>query len=543
MASSVQDRSSDQQEIEWQFDAFDVRPVSRWLEGGACKNPSISIGETREISDTYLDTGDWRIYLAGYALRIRHTKGKSKAEATMKLLASKTDAPGLRSRREISETLDSAEPEALKTSSGPVGKRVKSLIGPKALRPLFEVETSRSTYGLNLDSSEVGEIALDETAIPLENDAKPARIRRVEVEVEPEEVSRLELFVERLRDECRLSPAIASKYESGLFARELTPPKSPEFGPTVVDGPLSTGELAFRVLRKQFGVFLAHEPGTRIGEDPEELHDMRVATRRMRAAMKIFEKAVPVRTQKFRSELKWVAGALGEVRDLDVQLERLDLWVSDAELQDREPLEALRAVLERQREKYRRAMLRTLNSRRYAQLVESFGEFLRCGPSRRTQASRQPILDAGPDLVRKPHRKVRKLGDQLTKESSGEKYHELRKKGKRLRYALEFVSDIYRDPAKDLVKSLKKLQDVLGEHQDAEVAASRLRELSAVRGCSPTLPPETVFVMGGIAHRYETQAWELRKKIPKAYRRIKGKRWKNLEGTMEKRRPEETREA
>lgn len=308
-----------------------------------------------------------------------------------------------------------------------------------------------------------------------------------------------------------------------------------------MDDSLTAGELAFRILREQFAVFLAHEPGTRIGEDPEELHDMRVAARRMRAAMKIFEEPLPVRTQRFRNEFKWIAGALGEVRDLDVQLEQLDGWISSASSGDRELLEALRAVFQERRKKTRKSMLRRLNSRRYARLVESFGAFLERGPSRRAQASRRPIL-AAPDLVRKPYRKVRKLGDPLDEESSGEEYHELRKKGKRLRYALEFLSDIYGDPTKDLIKPLKNLQDVLGDHQDAEVAVAHLRELAVSKGRSPKLSPETIFVMGGIAHRYEVRARELRSEFPGTYSKVRGKRWKKVKSAMEKARPkDETR--
>ena len=122
----MQHLTADQQEVEWQFDALDVRPVGRWLEnGGGDNNPAIVAGEMREISDTYLDTEDWRIYQAGYALRIRRVKGKNRTEATMKLLASEAEAPGLRSRREISELLDSAEPEAFDDDPGPVGKRIE----------------------------------------------------------------------------------------------------------------------------------------------------------------------------------------------------------------------------------------------------------------------------------------------------------------------------------------------------------------------------------------------------------------------------------
>ncbi len=533
----MKEEMQDHQEVEWQFDAMDVRPVSRWLEGDSWgRDPSVATGETLEISDGYFDTDDWRIYRAGYALRIRRADGKS-VEATMKRLASANGKTGLRRRREISEPLDDADPETLNDATGPVGDRVRALTGPEALRPLFEVRTRRSTHHLMLDGFRAGEIALDETAIPLDEEEEPARIRRVEVEVEHEVLDRLEPFVKRLREECRLSPAVASKYESGLFARGISPPAPPDFGPTAVDGSLSTGEFAFRVLRKQFGIFLAHEPGTRIGEDPEELHDMRVATRRMRAAMKIFEGALPVRTRAFRDSLKWVAGALGEVRDLDVQLVRLEDWVSDAAPEDREPLMALRAVLEGQRAKARKAMLRVLDSRRYERLVASFAGFLKKGPSRRAAGARQPIMEAAPDLVRKPYRKVRKLGDPLTDESSGEEFHELRKKGKRLRYALEFLAGIYGEPIKEFIGPLKDLQDVLGDHQDAEVATSYLRDLSVARGRGRRLPPETIFVMGGISHRYEIQARELSTQYPEAYRVAVRKKWKKLQSVMEKANP------
>jgi triphosphatase len=457
----------------------------------------------------------------------------------MKRLASANGKTGLRSRREISEPLDDADPETLNGATGPVGDRVRALTGSEALRPLFEVRTRRSTHYLMLDGFRVGEIALDETAIPLDEEEEPANIRRIEVEVEPEALDRLEPFVQRLREECRLSPAVASKYESGLFARGISPPAAPDFGQTEVDGSLSTGEFAFRVLRKQFGTFLAHEPGTRIGEDPEELHDMRVATRRMRAAMKIFEDSLPARTRAFRDSLKWVAGALGEVRDIDVQLGHLEGWVSEAAPEDREPLVALRTVLEGQRAKARKAMLRTLDSRRYARLIASFAGFLQKGPSRRAAGARQPIMEAAPGLVRKPYRKVRKLGDLLTEESSGEEFHELRKKGKRLRYALEFLAEIYSEPIKEFIDPLKDLQDVLGDHQDAEVATTHLRELSVARGRGRRLPPETIFVMGGISHRYELRARELSTQFPKTYRNAVRKKWKKIRGLLEKANPEQ----
>jgi triphosphatase len=115
----MNEEMEDHQEVEWQFDALDVRPVSKWLQRDwQGRDPSVVSGETRELTDNYFDTEDWRIYRAGYALRIRRTRNENRAEATMKLLASMDGKAGFRNRREISEPLDSSDPEVL--SDAPV---------------------------------------------------------------------------------------------------------------------------------------------------------------------------------------------------------------------------------------------------------------------------------------------------------------------------------------------------------------------------------------------------------------------------------------
>jgi CHAD domain-containing protein len=401
-----------------------------------------------------------------------------------------------------------------------------------------EGEESEPTAGTN-DGATIGEIALDETEIPVGGGA-PAILRRVEVEVERGSLEGISPFVEELRRGCRLTPSTTSKFEAGLLASELSPPEEPDFGSKEVSSSMSVGEVAYAVMREQFSIFLRHEPGTRIGEDSEELHDMRVASRRLRAAMQIFKDALPVRSKRLCGELKWIAGVLGEVRDLDVQLGQFEAWISSAAPEDREPLGELRGVLEARRTKERKAMLRALDSRRYARFVESYSAFLVRGPARRSTYARRAVLDVGPELIAKRYRKFRKAGDVIEKDSPSEEYHELRKRGKRLRYALEFLTKIYGKPAADLTKPLKSLQDILGDHQDAEVAVAHLRELALPakvrRGGG--VSPRTVFVMGGISHRYEMLAGELREEFPEAYSEVKGKRWKRLKKAMEKARPD-----
>ena len=131
------------------------------------------------------------------------------------------------------------------------------------------------------------------------------------------------------------------------------------------------GELAYAVLRRQLAVLREKEPGTRLGEDPEELHDMRVATRRLRAALSLFADVLPVRAQVFREELGWLGRLLGAVRDLDVQLEGLaDMATATAGLARRRapgrttiPLADLSALLEHEREAARAAMLERRSTR------------------------------------------------------------------------------------------------------------------------------------------------------------------------------------
>jgi triphosphatase len=147
IVNPMQEQILDHQEIEWQLEADDLESVEGWLE----EHPSASglavvRGATKELTDTYYDTEDWRFYRAGYALRIR--RDGEGAEATMKALAPAEGA--LRQRREISEPLEGnvKTPEG---STGAVGERVRRLAGARDLRPLFKVRTRRRIAAIEED--------------------------------------------------------------------------------------------------------------------------------------------------------------------------------------------------------------------------------------------------------------------------------------------------------------------------------------------------------------------------------------------------------
>jgi triphosphatase len=523
----------DVRELEWQFDALDLRPVVRWLEEHADGATTIARTGTDNHVDLYLDTDDRRFHRAGYTLRIRSPlrRANPEGEVTLKALGSGPVGAGPRVRRELSERLERPDPGLLGSVNGPVGERVRAVAGRRRVAPLFEVRTRRRIYSLGSR----GEIALDETTIRLPTGGAPARLRRVEVEVPEGAEAAVSSLVEDLREACGLQPAGLSKYEAGLLSAGLGVPAADTFGPTDVDPEGPIGAVARAVLRTQFSAMLAHEPGTRLGDDIEELHDMRVATRRLRAALSLFSDALPPSSSTLREELGWIGAALGAVRDLDVQLEQLDGWLAALPEADQRPIGALRALLETERAAARTEMLEVLDSQRYQTFISRFGRMLRAVRTPRSGPAAVPARAAAPDLIQARYRRFRKAGARIDEDSDPREYHRLRIRGKRLRYALEFLGDLYPGSSRPVIKRLVELQDLLGLHQDADVAIDRLRRLAASRGRE--LSPATVFAMGEIAERYRQSAAELRARYPAAYSRVTGKRWKALRSEIDEQRP------
>src|SRR5271165_4519844 len=168
-------------EVEWQLACTDLGSVRRWLaDHGTIDGLVLEPRSTLQIFDTYLDTDDWRIHRAGFALRIR--SGSGKPEATLKSLHSASAE--VADRLELSETLENSETASIQHSLGPVGTRVHAVSGERALKPLFELRTSRQRFAIRREDEalQLGEIALDETVISRPNGALQTSLQRVEVE-------------------------------------------------------------------------------------------------------------------------------------------------------------------------------------------------------------------------------------------------------------------------------------------------------------------------------------------------------------------------
>jgi len=519
-----------------QFDALDVHSVLRFLNDAAGwtgdRTFQISpLGSTTHV-DLNLDTENQRFHRAGYLLRVRRVNRRRRAEATLKSLDTGTPAAeSKRSRQEISQPVEQLDATLLAVAEGPVIDRVRAVAGRKPLLPLFEVRTRRHLFSVATNGHAAGEIAVDETRI-LPADGSPAtRLRRVELKVPEGATAALEPLAEQLRVECGLRTADLSTYEAGLISAGLPRPPGLSFGSTDFDASATIGTVATAALRRQLSAFLDEEPGARLGDDPERLHDMRVASRRLRAALTLFAEVLPPQVVALREELRWIGGVLGAVRDLDVQLEQLDGWRATLPEADRSALDALNSLLEEQRAEARATMLEALDSRRYESFVNRFGRALRARPPRNSALWSAPARQVAPALIEARFRAVRRAVKGLDPDSQAGDYHRLRIHGKRLRYALEFFAELYPKPTLALSKRLAALQDILGLHQDADVAIARLHAL--VAESSDRLEPATVFAMGQIAERYRRSMGDLRAEVPAATARVLGKSWKSLKKAME----------
>ncbi len=257
-------------------------------------------------------------------------------------------------------------------------------------------------------------------------------------------------------------------------AREAEPYTSAE--------PMS--EAGRKILHFHFGRMLDNEDGTRQGEDIEALHDMRVATRRMRAAFQVFDPYYKDEAiKRYIKGLRRTGRVLGSVRDLDVLLEKARAFGETLPPEMQASFAPLVTHWEVARDVARRQMLEYLDSATYREFAEQFEEFLTMpGEGAMDVPAGEPVpflvRHVAPQLIYERYEAVRAY-DAVLPDAPLTTYHQLRIDFKRLRYALEFFKEVLGPEATALIKQATALQDWLGELQDAHVAEGLIGEFLA----------------------------------------------------------------
>ena len=248
------------------------------------------------------------------------------------------------------------------------------------------------------------------------------------------------------------------------------------------DDPLA--EAGRKVWRYLFAHMLLHEAGTLTGEDIEELHDMRVATRRMRAAFEVFSGAfTPKAIKRHLKGLRLTGRTLGRVRDLDVFIDKARRYQESQAEKQHQDLGPLLEAWTAERETARQEMAVYLQGDRYQAFKEKFFTFLSTpGEGARPRSTEPPtpylVREAVPALVYTRLASVRAF-DAILGNASIEQFHALRIEFKKLRYTLEYFREVLGEETKSVISELKGLQDHLGDLNDAQVASVLLRDFLA----------------------------------------------------------------
>jgi CHAD domain-containing protein len=270
------------------------------------------------------------------------------------------------------------------------------------------------------------------------------------------------------------------------------------------------------VLAAHLATFEREAPAARAG-DVEAVHQLRVATRRLRATLQLFAPLLPVATVASATEgLAWLGRGVGDVRDLDVLA--LAIAARSRRFADdgRAALGPLEHAIAERRAVALAALGRFLDTARCRQIRARLGRVAWSGPGARAPVR---LGDVAGDLLRPLLRAVQRAGRDLDAETPAVALHRLRVRVKRLRYACETFAGLVDDMV-PVVRRLERLQDELGEHQDAVMQVAWLRAYTA----SAQLPPVTLLSTGAVVDRLERRASKLRVRIARAWRRVDRRR-------------------
>jgi CHAD domain-containing protein len=464
---------------------------------------------------TWLDTFDWRLHKAGLSLAYVPRRGGSELRLSGPATGAGAD-PGTAATQLVTGWQASRPQLLAPLAGGPVGARVASLVAPRALIPVVATSTVTSVYRLlNEDSKTVARLLIDRPSVGSGQQAQPLPPRLTIAEVRG--------YLGQARRATRLvaavpgvEPASTLLVADALRAVGRRPGDYSNKVDAAINAGMPAGAAAAAILLRLLDTIEANVDGTLKDIDTEFLHDLRVSVRRSRSALKLFGDALGLAGDEvafFAAEFKWVGDLTTPTRDLDVHL--LDFEETARGLAAAKPddLEPFRAYLEQRRRKEFRALVRGLRSARFTGLTREWRSRLNAiqqdneVPARVSRGRSGQVQGAAggtagllaAERTRVAFAKVARRGAAITPDTPAESLHDLRKRCKELRYALEFFAPLY-DAAgyAKVVGDLKRLQDCLGEFQDTEVQIGEIRVLAAAMLEAREAPAVTLLAMGEV---------------------------------------------
>lgn len=441
----------------------------------------LEAGRALTHDDRYLDTDDWALHRAGVALRVRSDGSRVRLEA--KSVRSASDEA--LQRTEWSQDAPDGDPPWSTLADGPVAALLWPLAGLHVLarlRVIATVRNERETWRWLREDHPLGSMTVDRVLPGAAGRngaaAAPGSYREVEIETLNGAAEALGAVRRAIEGGLGVAACAETKLEAALRAAGTALPERDERAYA-----LTPGDRLVDVAHKTFGRHLTrllwHEPGTRLGIDPDHLHDMRVASRRLRTMLEVLGEAIPVEAREaFARDLRWVGRALGRVRDLDVQLQRVAALRAESAEFERAALEIFARWLEIRRGRQRTRLLERLDSERYAAFVAEARAWVEAPPPAGAPGSAAvaPAYHTGQRLTSARGRELHEAYASAERSLAPEDLHAVRIAAKKLRYTVEYFADLTGPGSARRAKRLARFQDFLGERQDTATLLRRLKQ-------------------------------------------------------------------
>ena len=477
---------------------------------------------------TWLDTFDWRLYKAGLTLQFEQFRrgGRlvlSKADGTPQAEQPVTRWPR---RPGLAEDLP----------PGPVRDRILVLTSPRALLPIVKAASTVSVNRLlNADGKTVARLVEEHVTVtaPTPTTAGgttaelPPRLAVAEVRGYPSQARKAAGLLASVPG---VSHASQSVFIAALTALGRHPADYTSGVEAEITATMPASVAVARLLLRLLDTVELNVDGVLRDIDTEFLHDLRVAVRRTRSAIKLLGAVLPADlAEHFKAEFKWLGDVTTPVRDLDVHLLGFDALTEQLVAASPDDLEPLRAFLVRRRAREFRRLAAALRGPRFRAITDDWRKALLeirdvDGPRRRRPTAAVLARAA----TGKAFRRVAAQGDAITSDSPPESLHDLRKRAKELRYLLEFFAPLYDQVAyRKVLSDLKQLQDCLGEFQDSEVQRHEIRDLADAMLTDSMLagraaPAATLLAMGEIAAKLALSQAEARAEFAARLARFAG---------------------
>ena len=460
----------------------------------------------QRLVTVYVDTPDLRI--ARWGSSLRHRQGEGQETGWTVKLPSPTNGSQL-VRTEVNFEGDDAR--KLPTAAADL---VRAYVRGQELAPVARLQTVRRGVEIGDDVGRRLAVVTDDEVSVMDGRRVASRFRELEVELDPEADDDLsEILIDRLTQAGAGPIDNVPKLVRALGPRAASPP---DVEVAELDEHATVADVVRRELATSVVRLLRHDAGVRLGEDPEAVHQARVATRRVRSALRTFRDVIePDWGRSLRDRLKGVADRLGAVRDTEVLRDRLRSREPSLPEGDRKGLAELVTILQMARDEAREQLLEAIREPTYVALLDELVEAAR-EPRVLEGAAGAPAASELRSVLERPWQHLEHAVERAREDASDASLHAVRIRAKRARYAAEAVSPVFGKPAAGFAEAAARLQDALGEHQDSVVARAWLRE-TAASGAD-------AFVAGELSAIEAQAAAAVRATWPKAWKALSRKR-------------------